>query len=306
MEPHGGAAVPSPMRSSLPLLGLLPLGALAVTLTVALAAPAADDGVSEVVRPKEAAPLAAASLPSERAGAAGPDLSLAGTTVAQAFPPPPGSARVAPGAFGSWLQGLRLEDAAAPVLTHDGRVVRHRGRVVQLPLVEGDLQQCADAILRLRAEWLRERGEPVSFFATSGDPIPWARFQAGERPHVEGRRLAWTGGHGPSSWDGYLRRVFEWAGTISLRAHETRPVDEPRPGDILVEAGSPGHAVVLLDVATAEDGSTWVLVAESYMPAQDLHVELGPAEGWWPLTEDGLALPHWPLEREGLRRFTGD
>lgn len=250
--------------------------------------------------------LATGPVPEEAAEAPAPDLGAAGVTVAEAFPPPPGSERVAAGPFGAWLKERRLEDARAPVLTHDGRVVHHRGRVVQLPMVSGDLQQCADAILRLRAEWLRERGATIRFFATSGDPMPWSRFEAGERPHVAGRRLAWTGGHGPSSWEGYLSKVFEWAGTISLRAHETRAVEEPRPGDILVESGSPGHAVVLLDVATGPAGATWVLVGESYMPAQDLHVELGPAGGWWPLTEAGLALPHWPLAREGLRRFIGD
>ncbi len=229
-----------------------------------------------------------------------------GVTIREAFPPPAGSTRVEAPPFGAWLQQQLLEDAAAPVLTYDGRVVRHNGRVVQLPLVKGDLQQCADAILRLRAEWLRETGQPVVLYATSGDPIPWSRFQGGERPYVSGRHLAWSSGKGPSTWDHYLSRSFNWAGTISLKAHETRAVTTPLPGDILIEAGSPGHAVVLLDVAREPDGTTWILVGESYMPAQDFHVEIGPNAGWWPLDEAGLPLPHWPLEREGLRRWTAD
>ena len=282
------------------------LALLLLPLSCAPAGAEPPDEVAEGAPVLVTAPATSPAGPPLPAAPQAPDLSLAGVTVAQAFPPPEGAEQVAPSPFGAWLQERLLEDAAAPVLTYDGRVVRHRGRVVQLPHVEGDLQQCADAILRLRAEWLREEGRPVSIYATSGDPIPWSRYQTGERPRVEGRHLAWTGGHGPATWDAYLSAAFNWAGTISLKAHETRAVTEPQPGDILVEAGSPGHAVLLMDVAREADGTTWVLMGESYMPAQDFHVELGPKDGWWPLDEAGLPLPHWPLERAGLRRWKGD
>ena len=245
----------------------------------------------------------AAVLPAASSAPAPPDTRQAGVAIGEAFPPPSNAVRVETDAFGTWLRDRPLAHASAPVQTHDGRVVRHPARVVDMDLVNGDLQQCADSILRLRAEWLRETDQPISFYATSGDPMPWSRFQAGERPYVSGRNLAWSSGKGPASWDLYLGKVFTWAGTLSLQAHETEPVSEARGGDVLVQGGSPGHAVLLLDVATTPDGDTYVLVGEGYMPAQDFHVELGPHEGWWAWTATGLDLPHWPLARDSLRRF---
>ena len=234
-------------------------------------------------------------------------------TVHGAFPPPDGAVRVDGGDFGAWLGQLALRPEGTPVLTHDGRPVGgHRARVVDLPLVEGDLQQCADSAIRLRAEWLRGQGAEVMFHATSGDPMPWSRWQGGQRPFAVGNKLLWRPGTS-GGWEAYLAKVFTWAGTRSL-AHDTDPATDPVPGDLLVDPGSPGHAVVLLDVAQ-RDGSTWLLVGEGFMPAQDFHVELGPVDGWWPWTPeggaiegldqplDGLLLDHWHLPASGLRRF---
>jgi len=174
---------------------------------------------------------------------------------------------------------------------------------VDLPLVKGDLQQCADSAIRLHAEWQRSEGKPdISYHATSGDPIPWSRYQAGERPYVSNNHIAWRSIGTPGSWDNWLRSVFMWAGTRSLQAYETVPVSQPMPGDVLVEGGSPGHAVLILDVATRGD-ETWLLIGEGFMPAQDFHVELGPEAGWWLWTEQGLGLPHWWMDSDSLRRW---
>lgn len=229
-------------------------------------------------------------------------------TVAQAYPPPAGASRVPGDAFGDWLGERELADPATPVRTHDGRLVPQDARVLLLDLVPGDLQQCADTAIRLRAEWLRERGAEVSFHATSGDPLPWSRWQSGERPRVEGRRIQWSGGgargDSDASWERYLAAVFTWAGTASLAAHDTVPATDPLPGHVIVQGGFPGHAVIVLDVARSPDGQTWLLVAEGFMPAQDAHVQHGPVEGWWPWDpQRGLALPYWPLPADALRRF---
>lgn len=229
--------------------------------------------------------------------------SAAAETIGDGFPPPAAAVRVPAEGFGAWLRTLSLAAVDAPVRTHDGRLAGHRGRVVSLPLVPGDLQQCADSALRLRAEWERSQGRSPSFKATSGDPLPWARFSAGEAPYVENNRIAWRRvDPAKQTWERWLASVFTWAGTRSLRAYETRPAATPQPGDVLVEAGSPGHAVVVLDVAVRGD-ETLLLIGEGFMPAMDFHVELGPEEGWWTWTEEGLALPHWPLGRETLRRW---
>lgn len=227
---------------------------------------------------------------------------FASPTLEAAFPPPTGAERVEADAFGTWLRARTVASADRPVRTHDGRIVGHAARVIELPVVRGDLQQCADSAIRLRAEWRKERGEPVMFHATSGDPIPWSRWQAGERPYEDGGRLKWRPGT-KGEWSAYLQHVFTWAGTLSLHAYDTEAAEgTPVPGDLMVDPGSPGHAVVLLDVARRGD-ETYVLVGEGFMPAQDFHVELGPHDGWW-RWGDRLDLPHWSLPVSSHRRFT--
>lgn len=228
-----------------------------------------------------------------------PPPSMAPSTIRGAFPPPAGFRSLPANDFARWLQDRPVLAPDAPVTTYDGRFVEHEARVIDLPLVPGDLQQCADSAIRLRAEWERSVGRSPSFHATSGDPIPWERYARGETPYETGNRLAWKRG-GNGTWDGWLVKVFTWAGTRSLQFDTVAAVD-PRPGDLLVAPGSPGHAVVLLDVAT-DGAQTRVLVGEGYMPAQSFHVEIGPHDGWWPY-EDGVALPHWTLPAAGLRRW---
>lgn len=224
----------------------------------------------------------------------------AADTVARAFPPPSGATRVPADAFGTWLQAMHVAAPDVPVKTWDGRVVPVHARVIDLPLVPGDLQQCADSAIRVRAEWLRQTGAPdISFHATSGDPIPWSKWQQGERPYDEGGHIAWKPGT-KGGWDAYLSKVFTWAGTRSL-GYDTAPDATPRPGDLLVDPGSPGHAVVILDVAVLGD-QTWLLVAQGFMPAQSFHVPFGPEQGWWPW-DDGLRLPWWTFSANQLRRW---
>lgn len=221
-------------------------------------------------------------------------------TVGTAFPPPSGYTRVAGSAFGASLLDLRLRDPADPVRTFAGAEVGHHARVIELDLVPGDLQQCADSAIRVRAEWQRSVGQSPSFHATSGDPLPWSRFAAGERPYERDNKIAWKAGSS-REWDDWLAAVFMWAGTLSLQ-YDTVAVAEPQPGDIVVKGGSPGHAVLLLDVAKRGD-QTVVLFAEGYMPAQDFHVEIGAVDGWW-AWEPVLSLPYCcDLPTTGLRRW---
>ena len=220
-------------------------------------------------------------------------------TVIGGYPPPADAALDATDGFGAWLQALQLEDPSVPVTTHSGRVVRGDFHVVRLPLVSGDLQQCADTAIRLRAEWLREQNQEVMFHATSGDAMPWSRYRDGEKAYEQNNRLAWRSSD-PQSWDQYLSAVFMWAGTRSL-AYDTRPDDKPSAGDLLVLPGSPGHAVILLGVAHGSEGS-FVLAGQGYMPAQSFHIVRGPHRGWhrW---DDGARIGPWDFPADSLRSW---
>ncbi|MCG8461646.1 MAG: energy transducer TonB, partial [Holophagales bacterium] len=174
---------------------------------------------------------------------------------------------------------------------------------------------CADAVIRLRAEYLFARrcdGE-IAFDFTSGDRARWSAWAAGNRPRVEGDRVSWSRRASPdasyASFRRYLSAVFTYAGTYSL-ARELERVEDPAralPGDVFVQGGFPGHAVVVLDVAESLSGSRRLLLAQSYMPAQDLHVLVGPGgsvDPWYPaLAEGTLETPEWRFDYRDLRRF---
>ena len=67
-------------------------------------------------------------------------------------------------------------------------------------------------------------------------------------------------------------------GSASL-AKQLRPVADftaIAPGDVLIRGGFPGHAVIVMDVAVNPEGKKIYLLAQSYMPAQDIHVLVNP------------------------------
>ena len=239
-------------------------------------------------------------------------------TLRQRFAPPDGFTRVAVGddSFGAWLRAMPLAKSGSPVLAYDGRVLLRPGHenvaaVTTLDIGKRDLQQCADAIMRLHAEWLWSRGEQSrASYPSGGGPISWTRYRQGAIPRADGHKLVWhTRGGQPdnhASYRKYLDIVFSWAntGSLALRTHKPKR-EEVRPGDFFVLAGSPGHAVLLLDIATHADGRKVALIGQSFMPAQTFQV-LRPSRDvtWFELTDDGARTPFWvPFGWKSLRRL---
>ena len=238
--------------------------------------------------------------------------------LAGSFPPPEGHVRIAlaPGSFGHWLRHLPLKPEGAPVMLFDGRPRADQSgaaAIVDIDVGRRDLQQCADAVIRLRAEWLHAAGrrDRLAFAFTSGDRYAYADWLRGRTPMVSDSRVAWHDGARRADDRAGLRRwldiVFAYAGSISLQ-RELAPVADIRavaPGDVLIQGGSPGHAVIVLDVARDSLGNPAVLLAQSYMPAQSLHVLRNPAGGVWyfPADADAIATPDWRFLRRDLRRF---
>ncbi len=226
----------------------------------------------------------------------------AADTVETRFAPPPGTRRapLAPGSFGAWLRGLPLLPAGAEVHLFDGRRKARQdvhAAVVDLDVGARDLQQCADAVMRLRAEYLFAAGRfaDIRFHPDPGKP----------------RALAWTGGAKRDGWARFLVRLFADAGTASLAAElpalGARPL---APGDVLIQPGYPGHAVLVLDAADGAGGRRFVLLGQSYMPAQQFHLLRNPASPspWYDaaaLDGAGLLTPEWPrpFTRKDARRF---
>ena len=238
----------------------------------------------------------------------------------QAIGNPSGFTRVAEtgDSFGAWLRGLPLRKRGTPVLSFDGKTVRDGAddrvaAVLEMDCGTTDLQQCADSAIRLHAEWLWSRGEKsaIGYHFLSGDFATWLRYAAGERPTVSGSKVVWKATAKPSdtrsTFRSYLDMVFMFANTMSL-AKESAAIAQGdlAPGDFFVQPGSPGHAVMLLDVATSKKGERVALLGQGFMPAQDFHVLSGGGSlaPWFSLEGETVDTPFWdPFPWKALHRF---
>ena len=107
-----------------------------------------------------------------------------------------------------------------------------------------------------------------------------------------------------------MRSIFNYAGTASLTKElKSKKIKEIEAGDVFIWGGFPGHAIIVVDVAEhTESGKKIFMVAQSYMPAQSIHIlrnfnnhNLSP---WY--TEDfgpQLETPEWTFERNSLKTF---
>jgi hypothetical protein len=235
------------------------------------------------------------------------------------FPPPDGFTRRAlpEGSFGAWLRDLPLAAPDTPVLTYDKKILHPASdpriaSVIAIDIGKGDLQQCADAVMRFHAEWKWSRGErDMSYRAAAGSMLPFERWARGERIVPSGNGFTWSpaAGHAGStahaSFRKYLDAVFAWANTVSLE-RQAKPVVEAdvRAGDFFILPGNPGHSVLVLEVV--ERGKERLaLLGQSYMPAQSPQVLALEKKAWFSLdpTKD-VTTPFWrPFPWSSLRRL---
>jgi len=236
------------------------------------------------------------------------------------FQPPKGFSRVVVGAddFGTWLRGLPLRQDRSVVKAYDGRDLNSpSAAVVLMDVGHKDLQQCADTAIRLYAEWKWARGQADELLLhfTSGDVAGWKAWRTGVRWSVKGNQVSHRQSAATdasySSFKNYLALVFTYAGTRSLPS-DSVAVNTAMPGDFYVQSGSPGHAVVVLDVAEDSAGRRVALLGQGFMPAQELHVLKSSGarvlKGVWFLLPDAdhtqLKTPSWKaFEASDLRRF---
>lgn len=244
------------------------------------------------------------------------------------FPSPPsGFARadVTDGSFASMLRSLPLAPEGALVVDYRGIPLYDHGKhwgiaaVADIDVGSKDLQHCADAIIRLHAEWRYGRGQrDIGYRSVSGVRVGYKSWLAGERPVATGKdivmkRNAAAHADDHATFRAYLEELFNWAGTPSLERDAMKvDLDDVRAGDFFVMLGQPfGHAVLVLDVAKHADGRTALLLGQSYMPAQSFSIlrpnEGSPGKSAWFVVDKGahyVDTPFWkPFPRSALRRF---
>jgi hypothetical protein len=214
---------------------------------------------------------------------------------------------------GTWpyfLQHLKIVEG--PILDYRGQPVADQEKgagIIPYDVGKSDLQQCADALMRLRAEYLFEqkRHGEIAFHFVSGDRYRYTDYLAGKRPKASGNRVVLVNGAAQPNTHASLRKyldyVYMYASTISL-ARELKKTDRFTIGTIVIYAGSPGHCFIIID-EKEEGGKKLFKLAEGYTPAQSIYVLKNPVDGssWHTLAKGTINTASYSFTKYEVKAF---
>lgn len=223
------------------------------------------------------------------------------------------------GSFSKYLRNLPLKSHQSKVKYYDGSEKLNYNvyvAVVDLAIGKKDLHQCADAVMRLKAEylWNEKQYDKIHFNFTNGFRVDYQEWMKGKRIAVKGNKTWWThSGKASNSYKSfwkYMEIIFSYAGTYSLEKELKKvQLDNLQIGDVFIQGGFPGHAVIVVDVAVnSKSGEKIFMLAQSYMPAQDLQVLVNPGSEeispWYSVDfGEELETPEWIFKKTDLKRF---
>lgn len=178
------------------------------------------------------------------------------------------------GSYAAYLRSLPLKETGAKIELFTGGNANYQwlgAAVIDTPLLS-NYEQCADVTIRLRAEYLWQKG----------------RYSEICFRDVNGKNMRYKGGSSRKAFESYLRKVYGMCSTYSV-FHETSPrsILEVQPGDVFVYPARPGrkygHAVIVVDVARNASGKVAIMCAEGNTPARSQHIvrNLNPIENPW-------------------------
>lgn len=201
--------------------------------------------------------------------------------------------------FGYWLRKIHLKKDNTVYLYNGKPKLNQQAQyaVLDIPVGSKDLQQCADAVMRLKAEYSYEKKQYREIVFSDND----------------GKKFTCPDNIDKTGFEKYLERVFVHCGTASLEKQlvHVKSFDMISPGYTIIKGGFPGHAVIVLDVAKNNDGHIVYLLAQSYMPAQSVHIlrnPMNPSMSPWYEVMDGknpIHTPEWTFDQDQLKKWPG-
>lgn len=227
------------------------------------------------------------------------------------------------GSFAEWLRHLPLKSSGTPVKLWNGELKGNQTcheAVVDIDFIGKNLQQCIDAIIRLRSEylWSVNKKDDIKFsYTCCQEKIPWSKWKNGWRTKIVKRNglyaFDWVSSGkvdaSYASFKKYLFNIMMYAGTTSLsRDMEKVDASNVQIGDVYVQGEAPGygHGVLIVDMAESAAGEKIMLLGQSYNPAENFNVlksnsDISP---WFRVSfEDNLYTPQWIFEKQHARRF---
>lgn len=216
-------------------------------------------------------------------------INISGNNIRTRFKTPKGYKRnISKKSFGEFLEKYPLFKDGKKISLYNGKLSHRQdahAAVLKMKLTDGNLQQCADSVIRLYAEYYykQKKYDRIKFHLTNGFEVGFSKWSQGMRVKVDGNKTYWVHSEKADSsykiFDSYLKFVFTYAGTLSM-VQESKKISEKdiQPGDIFIYGGSPGHVEMVVDVCENKDSDKAFLLGQGYMPAQQFHILRNPAD----------------------------
>ncbi|WP_460217972.1 DUF4846 domain-containing protein [Psychroserpens sp. MEBiC05023] len=206
------------------------------------------------------------------------------------------------GSFAEYLRHYKLKPFGSKIINYDNSEYfwqsGHIG-ILDIPVPKNGLQQCADALIRVRSEylWNTNRKDEIGFNFTSGHYCSWLKYAEGYRPKINGNTVSFSktavANHSKENFYNYLNLIFTYSGTLSL-FNELKSIDDSdlQIGDMLIKGGSPGHIVMICDEVVNANGDKLFLLFQGNTPAQSVHLvknlEDSKISPWYELKKDAV------------------
>lgn len=247
-----------------------------------------------------------------------------GSTIITRFIPPKGFTWVKEphGSFGQYLNYFPVKPHGSLVHDYKNNLIEEQSKhvaVLNIDVGDRDLQQCADAWIRLYSEflWSQNRFSEIDFQFTSGQFFSWSDYKKGLRTKEVNKKVSFIStsiyDDSYAAFRAYLNVIFQYAGTISLDRESDSVLQngDIKTGDFIITPGSPGHSVIIIGICQNLQGKKLYLLAESYMPAQDIHVLINTnnpqISPWYALdvNADETITAKYIFKNTSVKRFNG-
>lgn len=185
--------------------------------------------------------------------------------------------------FQEYLRNYKLKSFGSKIINYDGSEYfwqsGHIG-ILEIPVPAHGLQQCADALIRVRSEylWDNSRKDEIGFNFTSGHYCSWKYYSEGYRPKIKGSKVSFQkiakADYSKANFYKYLDLIYMYSGTLSLynELEKITSIKDLKIGDMLIRGGSPGHVAIICDEIINEKGEKRFLLFQGNTPAQSVHL----------------------------------